>query len=246
MITVLKGDFREMLGKVPDASIDCLMVDPPYGQTALHWDKPVLGWQTAVHRVLKPTGSMWVFGTLRHFMAFGGHFTGWQMSHDIVWEKHNGSGFLDDRFRCVHEIAAHFYRDDAKWADVYKVPQFTNDATARTVRRKSKPAHWTGARGPSYYTSQDGGPRLMRSVQYVRSEHGRAEHPTQKPLGIVEPLLLYACPKGGTVLDPFAGSGTVGALAARHGMHCILIEADPEYWPVIERRKEDLFAIEPL
>lgn len=238
-ITILKGDCRDLLAEIPPASIDCAIVDPPYGTTSLPWDKPVFGWQSAVHRVLKPTGSMWVFGTLRHFMAFSGHFIGWQMSHDVIWEKHNGTGLFNDRFRSVHEIAAHFYRDDAKWADVYKAPQFTNDARARVVRKKGRPAQWIGATGETVYRSEDGGPRLMRSVQYVRSEHGSALHPTQKPLGIVEPLLLYACPKGGSVIDPFAGSGTVALLAKRYGMDCTLIEANPEYWDVIDHRLQN-------
>lgn len=238
-IELLKGDCREILRELPEASFDCVITDPPYGQTSLAWDRAVIGWQGAVHRVLKPTGSMWVFGTLRHFMAFSGHFGGFQMSHDVIWEKHNGSGLFADRFRNVHEIAAHFYRDDAPWGGVYKAPQFTNDARSRVVRKKSRPAQWIGATGDSTYRSEDGGPLLMRSVQFARSEHGRAVHPTQKPLALIEPLLLYACPPGGRVLDPFAGSGGVGMLARRHGMDCTLIEANSDYWGVIEARLQD-------
>jgi site-specific DNA-methyltransferase (adenine-specific) len=153
-----------------------------------------------------------------------------------VWEKHNGAGFFNDRFRTVHEIVAHFYKCDVKWGYVYKAPQFTNDATPRTVRRKERPAHLTGARGPSHYVSEDGGPRLMRSVLYVRSEHGRAVHPTQKPEGIVEPLLLYSCPPGGIVLDPFGGAGTTAVVARKTGRHAVLFELNPEYAAMAERR----------
>jgi site-specific DNA-methyltransferase (adenine-specific) len=182
---------------------------------------------------------MWVFGSTRMFFDRVAEFTGWQLSHDVVWEKHNGTGLFNDRFRRVHENALHFYRSDAKWGDVYKAPQFTNDARARVVRKKGRPAQWIGATGETVYRSEDGGPRLMRSVQYVRSEHGSAVHPTQKPLALVEPLLLYACPKGGHVLDPFAGSGTIGLAARRHGMSATLIEADPAYWDVIDKRLQD-------
>jgi site-specific DNA-methyltransferase (adenine-specific) len=69
----------------------------------------------------------------------------------------------------------------------------------------------------------------MRSVLQVRSENGRAIHPTQKPIGIVEPLLRFACPIGGHVLDPFGGSGTTAIVAKQCGMDATLIEADPEY-----------------
>ena len=110
--------------------------------------------------------------------------------------------------------------------------------TARAVRRKRRPAHM-GHIEASAYVSHDGGPRLMRSVIYCRNEHGRAEHPTQKPIGIVEPLLLYACPPGGAVLDCFAGSGTTGIVAKRHGMSATLIEGDEVFVDVIHRRLLD-------
>lgn len=229
----------ECLGAlVPKETVDCLVVDPPYGETSLQWDRRVKGWPAAIRRVLKRSGSMWVFGSARMFFETASEFDGWQLAQDTVWEKHNGAGFFADRFRRVHEYAWQFYRDDVQWAEVYKLPQYTNDATARTVRRKGRPAHWTGERGDSIYVSEDGGPRLMRSVFYVRSEHGRAVHPTQKPLALIEPLLLYSCPRGGHVLDPFAGSGTVGILAKRHGMDATLFEVNPEYRGVIEHRIE--------
>lgn len=232
---IIHGDMREILKTCPDNFFDCAIVDPPYGQTSLPWDKPIHNWQSAVHRVLKPTGSMWVFGSLRHFMTYAEDFVGWKMSHDVVWEKHNGAGFFNDRFRTVHELAAHFYRDDAKWRDVYKNPQFTMDATARTVRMKAKPAHWTGARGARVYKSEDGGPRLQRSVFFERSMHGYAEHPTQKPEGAIERLLRYACPPYGLVLDPFCGSGAVGKVAKQLGCHFVGIEADAEYVQIAVR-----------
>lgn len=242
-VRILTGDMLECLPRlVPKESVDCLIVDPPYGETSLEWDRRVPGWPTEVRRVLKPSGSMWVFGSARMFLETADEFDGWRLAQDVVWEKHNGAGFFADRFRRVHEYAWQFYRSDSQWGEVFKSPQYTNDAVARTVRRKGRPAHWTGERGESVFRSEDGGPRLQRSVIYARSEHGQAVHPTQKPAAIVEPLLLYSCPPGGHVLDPFAGSGTVGMLASRHGMDCTLIEADLKYRTVIEHRCCDLFA----
>lgn len=236
MIRILTGDCRAHLVTIKDASVDCAIADPPYGQTSLEWDQAVPGWAAAVRRVLKSTGSMWVFGSLRHFMQHAEEFAGWKMSHDIVWEKHNGTGLFNDRFRNVHEQVAHFYRGDSKWRDVFKAPLFSNDATKRTVRKKQMPAHWRGATGPTNYESQDGGPRLMRSVIFARSEHGRADHPTQKPEDLVDLLVRYSCPPNGIVLDPFAGSGTVGAVCNTLNRHAILIEQNPKYVEMIERR----------
>lgn len=237
-VRILIGDVREKLAEIEPGSVDAIIADPPYGQTSLKWDKRVPGWPSLVLPKLKPSGSMWVFGSLRLFMETAAEFAEWRMSHDIVWEKHNGTSMFDDRFRCVHEVAAHFYPAKARWSDIYHQAQYTNDATARTVRRKNKPQHW-GAIGPATYESEDGGPRMMRSVLQVRSEHGRAEHPTQKPIGILEPLLAYCCPPGGTILDPFCGSGSAGLAAKINGRHAILIEHNREFAAIAERRAEE-------
>lgn len=103
--------------------------------------------------------------------------------------------------------------------------QNTADASARAVRTKGKPAHMREVKRTSY-VAQDGGPRLMRSVLQVRSMHGRAISPTEKPVGIVEPLIRYSCPPGGLVLDLFAGSGSTLEAARGCGRKAIGTEAD--------------------
>jgi len=78
--------------------------------------------------------------------------------------------------------------------------------------------------GESHYVSYDGGPRLMGSVIYARSCHGYAVNETQKPEAIVMPLVQYSVPKGGLVVDCFAGSGTTLAVARKTGRRAIGIE----------------------
>jgi DNA modification methylase len=63
-----------------------------------------------------------------------------------------------------------------------------------------------------------------------------SKHPTVKPLDLMQWLVRLVCPKGGTVLDPFAGTGTTGEAAWREGMSIVLIEAEPEYQADIRRR----------
>jgi site-specific DNA-methyltransferase (adenine-specific) len=236
------GDALTVLQGLPDESVDIVVTDPPYGDTSLAWDVPVRDWLPLVERLLRPGGSVWIFGSLRSFMALD-LSAGWRLAQDVVWEKHNGSSFHADRFRRVHEIAAQFYRGG--WADVYKEPQTTADATARTVRRKRRPPH-TGRINASSYTSVDGGPRLQRSVIRVRSEHGSAVHPTQKPVGIVTPLIGYSCPIGGTVLDPFAGSGTTLVAARQLGRRSVGIEISEDYCRLAARRLAQLSLLAPF
>lgn len=228
-ITIYHADCRDILPSI-DASVT--ITDPPYGETNLDFDV----WDGKWLEMLLPD-SIWCFGTLRMFVDHASEFqaAGWHLAQDVIWEKHNGSGFLNDRFRRVHEQVAQFYRGE--WKNIIHVPQFTNDAQARTVRKKGRPAHWHGETGPVNYISHDGGPRLMRSVIHARSEHGRAFHPTQKPLDILKPLIEYSCaPEFGIVLDPFAGSGSTLVAAKALDRQAIGIEVNEKYCEIAAKR----------
>lgn len=226
------GDCRDVMPTLPE--VDAVVVDPPYGVTSLGWDVAVRDWLDLVP--LAPTGSVWIFGSMRSLLEMGVP-TGWKLAEDVVWEKHNGSGAAKDRFRRVHEHAIRLYR--GRWEDVYSHPPVTYDATKMTVRRKGRPPHW-GEIGASTYRSEDGGPRLMRSVLHVRSCHGHAVHPTQKPLGVLRPLIESACPPGGLVLDPFAGSGSTLVAARECGRRAIGIEVDETYAALLAPRLQQL------
>jgi len=248
LVTLYLGDVRTVLPEL-GVQADAVIADPPYDETSLAWDRWPAGWPTLAAEHAR---SMWCFGSLRMFMERGPEFAagGWKLSHDTVgefdvdtavWEKHNGSSFHTDRIRRVHELMAHWYR--GPWSEVYREVPVTNDARARTVRRKQRPPH-TGDIGRSAYSSVDGGPRLLTSVIRARSMHGRAIHPTEKPGPVLAPLIEYAVPLGGLVLDLFAGSCAAGLTARQLGRRAICIEGDEPY---LERAAErlavpDLFA----
>lgn len=231
--TIYHGDCREVLPALDftsdEGEVDAVITDPPYGDTSLDWDQPVKGWLDLID-----TRQVWCFGSMRFWLEHGADFREiWTYAQEIVWEKHNGSNFCNDRFRRVHELVVHWYRGD--WASLYRVTPVTLDATARSVRRKQRPPH-TGRIAAGSYTSEDGGPRLMRSVLQVRSEHGRAVHPTQKPLDIVTPLLTCSVPRGGLVLDPFMGSGSTLVAAKQRQRRAIGIEIDERYCEAAAQR----------
>jgi site-specific DNA-methyltransferase (adenine-specific) len=241
-VIIIGGDCRDLLPQREAAEFDCCIADPCYGDTSLEWDERSQDWLPHVARSLKPNGSLWVFGSLRSLAPFfvEAASIGFKYSQDIVWEKQNGTGFHADRFRRVHEHVVMFYR--GQWRDVYHQTQYTNDATARTVRRNTRPTH-TGHIEAGHYTSIDGGPRMARSVQYFRNEHGSAIHPTQKPVDLVRLLLRYSCPPGGKVLSPFAGSGTDGLAAQIEGMECVMMESVEEY---ARKSQERISFFQPL
>jgi site-specific DNA-methyltransferase (adenine-specific) len=184
---------------------------------------------------------------MRFIVTMFDEMAAWDFKYaqDIVWEKQNGTGFHADRFRRVHEHAVQFYR--GTWADVYKEPQYTLDAVAKTVRRKTKPTHTRAIAcgDASSYVSHDGGPRLQTSVLEVANEHGNALHPTQKPLGIIAPLIRYSVPPGGLVIDPFLGSGSVGIAAELLGRRFAGCELNPDYQGLLaERQRQADFLME--
>lgn len=237
-VTVYNADFRDVLDQLGEHVADCIIADPPYGETALDWDRRVPNWPSLIVPALKPTGSLWCFGSMRLFLETVEDWAAWRMVQDIVWEKHNGSNFAADRFRRVHEIAIQWRPARIPWNQIYRKPVVTMDAVKRSIPRKhGGPAH-TGEIGAFHFRSEAGGARLMRSVIAVRSCHGRAQNETQKPEGIVAPLVEYSCPAGGVVLDPFAGSGTTGTVAREMGLTAILIEKRAEQCEVIRKRLE--------
>lgn len=232
---IICGDCRR--GLLEHAPFDLVLADPPYGDTSLNWDKHCDGWIEVASKLLKPNGSMWVFGSMRFFQKFGAQFerAGFALAQDIVWEKHNGAGFAADRFKRVHELACHYYRQSSKWSDVYNEVQKTADATKRTMRRKKRPTHM-GNIDAHHYASEDGGPRIMRSVIFMPSMQGRAIHPTEKPAPLLEILIRTSCPAGGNVADMFAGSGAGGEAARIAGRNYVGTEIDPAMATKAERR----------
>ena len=241
-MTILTGDCRaEMIWHGP---YDMILADPPYGDTSLPWDQQVDGWISLARDALKPTGSLWVFGSLRSLMASANQFAEarLKLAQEIVWEKQNGSGFHADRFKRVHELAVQFYRSETAWRDIHNDVQTTPDATACTARRKQRPPH-TGHIEAGHYLSQDGGPRLMRSILYLRNCHGRAIHPTEKPVGLLEILIRTSCPEGGLVGDWFAGSGAAGEACRMTNRRYIGCEIDPA---MAERARARLAGLLPF
>ncbi len=227
-VTLYHGDCREVV-PVLGVTVDCIVADPPYGETSLAWDRWPDDWPTAISGAAK---SMWCFGSMRMFLQQRDQFVFWHLSQDVIWEKPVGTGMAADRFRRVHEHALHWYR--GRWDEVHhEAPHEGVRKAPKTHIRRQKPTHQSDAAAAAYV---DDGRRLMRSVIDSANLHGRSTHPTEKPVGILDPLIRYACPPGGTVLDPFAGSGSTAEAARLTGRKAVLVEADERYCELIAKR----------
>ncbi len=206
-VTLYLGDWRELIPECFRA--DCIIADPPYGETSLRWDTWPDGWPSLAAR---HSDSMWCFGSMRMFLDRRDEFTDWKLSQDVVWEKHAGTGFASDRFKRIHEHALHWYR--GQWAEIHHetpTEAASGPAKGRAINR-GPTAHY-GKQGQVGWV--DEGRRIIRSVMRHRNMHGRAINETEKPVPLLEPLISYACPPGGTVLDLFGGSAST-LVAVRH------------------------------
>lgn len=234
-VTLYHGDCRELL---PNLNLDAVaaVCDPPYGETTAPWDRWPTGWVEAVTAVPTIT-SLWCFGSMRLHLERSQEFyrAGWKFGQDqwsdltdlLLWEKRNGSGpGSRDRLTKVHETAVHWYR--GKWSDGHhEWERDINLGPGKGVIRRPAPAaqHQRMRRATVY---KDDGTRQPRSVQHLQVPSVRymRRHQDEKPLGVVVPLVRESTPEGETVLDPTAGTGTVGVVARMLGRNAVLIESD--------------------
>lgn len=77
---------------------------------------------------------------------------------------------------------------------------------------------------------------VAKPAKAERNNGATNQHPTVKPVTLMQYLIRLVTPPGGIILDPFAGSGTTGVAALHEDVECILIEANPDYIPIIEGR----------
>lgn len=235
-ITLYLGDCRDILPNLPEQPVACV-TDPPYGETVADWDVWPDGWMKAVGDALPASASLWCFGSARMFLERVADFTGWRYAQEALWVKRNGSGpGSRDRLVKVHEWAYHWYR--GAWGDLHhEWERERTTANKGTVRKASRAAgHQRDGRATTW---EDDGTRQPRSVTYVieaPSIRYRKRHQDEKPLATVEPLVRECTPPGGLVLDPMAGSGTVGEAALLSGRRAVLIEKSERSAEEIVRR----------
>lgn len=227
------GKFEDVLPTLSD-TFDLGIVDPPYGETALDWDRWPDGWPTELAKVVP---SMWCFGSMRMFLDHGDEFAnaGWKLSQDIVWQKQNGTSLAADRFRRVHEHALHWYL--GAWRDIHhdtpREAHYGRNEGERVMSGADRGRHFGKAR-PRLWS--DDGTRLLKSIIPAANLHKRSIHPTEKPVGLLQPLIEYGCPVGGLVLDPTAGSASTLLAARLCGRRAVGIERHEPYAEAAARR----------
>ena len=230
------------LARLPDASIDLLLADPPYGlgkdygndsdklaaQEYLQWME---AWIDLALPKLKANGSLYIFLTWRYspevFVMLKQRMT---MMNEIIWDRRVPSmGGSVRSFTSVHDTIGFFVNRKDYYFDLDSV-RIAYDAETKKARSRSI---FVGAK----WLEIGYNPKDLWSVSRLHKEHPeRADHPTQKPLEIIERMVKASCPPGGVVLDPFMGSGTTALAAKRCGRDFVGFELNPDYCDIIESR----------
>lgn len=227
------------LKELPEESIDLIVADPPYNLsnkgTTCHAGKRVsvdkgdwdiskgidedfqfhLNWLASCKRVLKPEGTIWISGTYHNIFVCGFALQKqeWRILNDIIWYKPNAAPNLACRmFTASHETLL-WARKDKNSRHYFDYAAMKTTKSEDDIFKKDN--------------------RQMRSI-WAFSTPGKSEkkfgkHPTQKPLALLERIIVASCPKEGIVLDPFCGSGTTGVAALKCGRKFIGIEKAKEY-----------------
>lgn len=229
---------------IPDDSVDCVWTDPPYllsndGITCVagrmvkvnkgDWDRSRgvdldhefnRTWLAACHRILKPSGSIWVSGTLHVYLSVGLAMQqiGYRILNDIVWEKPAPPPNLGCRcFTHATEILL--------WA--------------------TKAMKGSRHRHTFNYTTMkaENGGKQMKNVWRLpppaKDEKRFGKHPTQKPVALIGRCLRASTNPGDLVLDPFSGSGSTGLAALTLGRRFVGFEQDKGYAHLAALRLND-------
>jgi site-specific DNA-methyltransferase (adenine-specific) len=237
-IKIFQGDCLEILAAIPADTVDLVFADPPYflsndGITCHAgrmvsvnkgaWDKSRgadanhefnRAWLAACQRVLKPNGTIWVSGTAHviHSVGFAMQQLGMKLLNDITWVKPNPPPNLSCRY-------------------------FTHATETLIWAAKNKKSRHTF----NYKLMRElAGGKQMKSVWQIpapdRNEKRFGKHPTQKPVALLERILLAASNEGDLVLDPFMGSGTTAVAALRLRRGALAIELDIAFVELATRR----------
>ena len=248
MLQLFKGDCLEVMKSIPDASIDAIITDPPYGTTACKWDSVIpfdLMWEQ-LNRIIKPNGAIVLFG-MEPFSSFLRISNIKNYKYDWVWEKTQATGHLNalkQPLRSNENISV-FYKKQCNYN-----PQKTKDhKPMNSGVRKLSVQNKTNVYGKATKELPFGGDtdRFPRTnIIFSSDKQTSYFHPTQKPVSLIEYLIKTYTNKNETVLDFTMGSGTTGVACKNLNRNFIGIEMDDKYFEVAKNRIENHVVVKEL
>ena len=240
------SDLFDLISQLEDNSVDMIFADPPYNLSndgfsiqsgkmvsvnKGDWDKSKgldadfefhHAWLEACRRILKPGGTLWVSGTYHSIYqcGFAIQSLGYHILNDISWYKPNAAPNLSCRFFTASHETLLWVRKEKKGSHTFNYDHM-------------REGDWPG----DYMKVPN---KQMRSVWAINTpkpyEKKFGKHPTQKPLELLERIVLASTSEGDIILDPFTGSSTTGLAAVKHGRKFIGIDKELDYLHLSTKR----------
>ena len=188
-------------------------------------------WIDALMPKLAGNASLYVFLSWQHSPEVFSHLkTRMQMINEIIWDRRVPSmGGSTRKYSSVHDTIGFFAKSRDYYFDLDSV-RIPYDAETKKARTRSI---FVGKKWLEVgYNPKD----VWSFTRLHRQDPERENHPTQKPLSMIERMVLASCPRGGLVLDPFLGSGTTALACMRLGRRFVGWEINPEYHAIATRR----------
>jgi site-specific DNA-methyltransferase (adenine-specific) len=240
MLNLIHGDCLEMMKTIPDASIDAIITDPPYGTTACKWDSviPFEPMWKELNRIIKDNGAI-IFTASQPFTSNLVMSNTKMFKHEWIWEKNRGSNFATLRYAPMkeHESVLVFCKTSPKY---FPIMQQRKGAGLDRTKYKYNPTN-TGKREAlgnleMTHANHNGNNELRypSTIQKFNTEVGK--HPTQKPVTLMEYLIKTYTQENETVLDFTMGSGTTGVACKNLNRNFIGIEKDDNYFKIANDR----------
>src|SRR3989338_4308544 len=248
---IINGDCLEELKIFPDNTFDLIFADPPYflqlpkgkrlrradGSEIIpvddgwdsfdnyeDYDNFTLNWLKECQRILKPTGTIWVIGMYHNIFRVGKIMQdlGIWFLNDIIWVKTDALPNLNGRrFTNNHETLIWAVKDKTAKGYTFNYDLMKN----MNGGKQMKDTDWVFG--------------LCKGNERLKDENGIKAHSTQKPLKLIQQVVLASSKKGDLILDPFLGSGTTAVVAKALNRNWIGVEKDKKYVDLARRRIEN-------
>lgn len=268
--TIIVGDSRKLLPTLPSNRFQCCITSPPYWGLRDYGIEGQIGAENnfeeyithlvfvfrEVRRVLRPDGTLW--------LNIGDSYTsgnrGWRdadsknPARGMSYRPPNPEGLKDKdligipwRLALALQADGWYLRSDIVWHKPNCQPESVKDRPTRSheyVFLLSKcEDYYYDFEAVQEPTSEPGKRRNRRSVWSLNTEGSTEAHFAMFPPSLVKLCMEAGSPRGGMVLDPFMGAGTVGVVALQLGRACVGIELKPEYAKIARKR---IAAVTPM
>ncbi len=229
-------DCMETLERLPNESVQLILIDPPYNLDLATWDtyenyiEWASKWIDEAYRVLSKNGNMVIFGGTQFQDVKSGdlieiiyhcrHKTKFQLVNTIIWYYKNGMS-AHRYFANRHEEIIWFAKSDKYYFDLdsVRVKYSEKDLASALKDKRLNPDNVRKGKNPT---------NVWEMGRLNGNSLERVGHPTQKPLEVIRRLVKALSYPDSIVLDFFAGSGTTGRVCIEEKRNCIMCDKDAE------------------